>query len=396
MRETFLSFAPPVIDDAEIAEVVETLRSGWITTGPKVKRFEEAFADYIDAETAVALSSCTAALHLALLAHGVRPGQRVITSPMTFCATVNVIEHIGAIPVLADVEGDTLNVDPRLIEMVLEDSSADLAAAAAVVPVHYAGHPCDMDEIHRLALHHRLAVVEDAAHALPARYDGRLVGQLPSDGPPSAVCFSFYATKNLTTAEGGMLVLPPALVERTRMLSLHGMSANAFGRFSEGGSWRYDVMEPGFKYNMTDIQAAIGIAQLGKLPLFQSRRREIARRYNETFAAVESLQVPTERPGSEHAWHLYVLRLNMECLSISRNEFAEQLRLRNIGTSVHFTPVHLHTYYQRKYNYRPSDFPVASREYERILSLPLSPAMSDSDVDDVVEAVLDTAEKHRR
>ncbi|MBC7224055.1 MAG: DegT/DnrJ/EryC1/StrS aminotransferase family protein, partial [Anaerolineae bacterium] len=243
-------------------------------------------------------------------------------------------------------------------------------------------------------------IVEDAAHALPAKYKGCTIGSLPTAdyGPPSAVCFSFYATKNLTTAEGGMLTGPADLVEEARIWSLHGMSRDAWKRYSAEGAWYYEVVRPGFKCNMTDIQAAIGLHQLRKLPRFQARRREIVQRYHEAFSQVEELQVPVERPEVEHAWHLYVLRLNLECFQRSavRNRFIEELRRRNIGTSVHFIPVHLHPYYRDKYGYRPEDFPVAYREYQRIVSLPLYPRMSDQDVQDVIDAVLDVVEHLRR
>jgi len=256
-----------------------------------------------------------------------------------------------------------------------------------------------MDTIFNIAHHYNLAIIEDAAHALPAKYKGRLIGSLDSNSEfriPKLTCFSFYATKNLTTAEGGMLTGFPEFIEEARIWSLHGMNRDAWKRYSSEGSWYYEVIRPGFKYNMTDIQAAIGLHQLRKLPQFQARRREIVRRYNEAFSQVEELQIPTERPEVEHAWHLYVLRLNLETLTIDRARFIEELRVRNISTSVHFIPIHLHPYYRDKYGFKPDDFPVAFREYQRIISLPLYPRMTDQDVDDVIEAVLDVFKYYRK
>jgi len=385
MRQTFLSFSPPIIGKEEIAEVIDTLRSDWITTGPKARRFEEEFAAFIGAPAALALNSGTAALHLALVALGIGPGDSVVTTPMTFCSCAHVIEHVGARPLFVDVETDTLNIDPDEIAKTLERSKFKIRA---ILPVHLYGHPCDIDAISELGCQYNLAIVEDAAHALPAKYKGRLIGSLPPTCDLQvAICFSFYATKNLTTAEGGMLTGLPDFIEEARIWSLHGMSKDAWKRYSVKGSWYYEVIRPGFKYNMTDIQAAIGLHQLRKLPQFQARRREIACRYNEVFSQYEELQIPTERPEVEHAWHLYVLRLNLEMLKIDRARFIEELKARNIGTSVHFIPVHLHPYYRDKYGYKPEDFPVAFREYQRIVSLPLYPRMSDQDVEDVIEAV---------
>ena len=401
MRTESLPFSLPLIGEEEIVEVVDTLHSGWITTGPKVGRFEEEFTVFIGASAALALNSCTAALHIALAALGIGSGDCVITTPMTFCSSVHVIEHVGAKPILVDVEPDTLNIDPARIEEALKSEIRNpKSKIKAVMPVHLYGHPCDMDPILEIAREHDLAVIEDAAHALPAKYKGRTVGSLTN--PQSAIhnpqfaCFSFYATKNLTTAEGGMLTGPPELIEEARIWSLHGMSRDAWKRYSTEGSWYYEVVCPGFKCNMTDIQAAIGLHQLRKLPQFQTRRREIVRCYNETFSQFEELQVPTRRPEVEHAWHLYVLRLNLETLTIDRARFIEELKARNIGTSVHFIPIHLHPYYRDKYGYKPDDFPVAYREYQRIISLPLYPRMSDQDVGDVIEAVVDVVERYRR
>ncbi len=406
VRSTFVPFAPPLIGEEEIAEVVDTLRSDWITTGPKVKRFEEEFAAFIGSPAALALNSCTAAMHLALATLGIGPGDAVITTPMTFCSTIHVIEHVGARPILVDVERDTLNIDPHLMEAAV----ADGVRVKAILLAHLYGHPCDMDPILEIAREHNLTVVEDAAHALPAKYKGRTIGAPPMPDqrqwftncgtkfgdPCSVVCFSFYATKNLTTCEGGMLTGPPDLLDPARILSLHGMSCDAWNRYSAEGSWHYEVVAPGFKYNMADIQAAIGLHQLRRLPQFQGRRREIVRRYTEAFSRFEELQTPTERPEVEHAWHLYVLRLNLKTLTIDRARFIEELKARNIGTSVHFIPIHLHQYYRDKYGFRPDDFPVAYEEYGRLVSLPLYPRMTDADVDDVIQAVSEAIERYRR
>ncbi|MBK7704112.1 MAG: DegT/DnrJ/EryC1/StrS aminotransferase family protein [bacterium] len=376
MRDTFLPFSPPYIGDEEIAEVVDSLRSGWITTGPKTKRFEKEFAAYVGAPAALALSSCTAGLHTALVLGGIGPGDEVITTPITFTATVAVIEHTGARPVLVDVEPDTMNIDPRLVREAVTERTR------AVMAVHYGGHPCDLDPLRDVCREHRLLLVEDAAHAVPAKYKGRFVGS--GDNP---VSFSFYATKNLTTAEGGMLTGSPAMIAQGVVVSLHGMDRDAWKRNDRTGSWRYDIVTPGFKYNMTDIQAAIGLQQLRRLEAMHARRRELVARYNAAFGDLDACELPVERPEVQHAWHLYPLRLRSERLAITRDAFIEELRARNIGTSVHFIPIHTFTYYRERYGYRPEDFPVALDCSEREISLPLHPGLSDRDADDVIEAV---------
>ena len=397
MRNNLLPFSPPFVGEEEIAEVVDTLRSDWITTGPKVKRFEQEFAAFVGSPAALALNSCTAALHVALAALGIGPGDSVITTPMTFCSTVHVIEHVGARPVLVDVEPDTLNIDPLKVRAALEASTSakgHVGRVKAIIPVHLYGHPCDMNAILEMAREYNLAVIEDAAHALPARYEGRLIGsQVNSDSIPVFTCFSFYATKNLTTAEGGMLTGPSHLIDEARLWTLHGMSRDAWNRYGSEGSWFYEVTRPGFKYNMPDIQAALGLQQLRKLPAFYARRREIVRAYQAAFSSMECFQIPVERPDVQHAWHLYVLRLNLERCRISRNQFINELKARNISTSVHFIPVHLHPFYRQKYGYKPEDFPIAYREYQRIVSLPLYPRLNNQDVADVIDAVLDVEAK---
>lgn len=385
MRRSYIPFSPPLIGEEEINEVIETLRSDWITTGPKVKKFEEDFCKYFNAPSVLALNSCTSALHTALVTLNIGPGDEVITTPMTFCASVNVIEHVGAKPVLVDVEPDTLNIDPSKIE------SAITRRTKAILPVHYSGHPVDLDTIYKIAEKYNLFVIEDAAHAIHAKYKGRFIGS--SNNP---VAFSFYATKNLTTAEGGMLTGEPEFIEKARIISLHGMSRDAWRRYSKDGSWYYEVVFPGFKYNMTDIQASLGLWQLRKLESFQKRRREIVKNYNKNFSNEEALEIPIERPEVEHAWHLYVLRLKLKMLKINRDQFIEELKKRNIGTSVHFIPIHLHPYYKNKYKFKPEDFPVAYQNYLRIISLPLSPKFTDQDISDVIEAVLDIVKTYKR
>ena len=387
VRREFLSFSPPLIGEEEIKEVRDTLLSDWITTGPKTKRFEEDFRRFIGAPAALALNSCTAGLHTALATLGIGRGDAVITTPLTFCASVNVVEHVGARPVLVDVEQDTLNIDPERLQQAMAENQG----VRALLPVDLYGHPCEWDAVMGLARRHNVHVIEDAAHALPAKYRSRAIGTIAD-----LTAFSFYATKNITTGEGGMLTGAPELLEKARVLSLHGMSHDGWNRYSAEGSWFYEVVVPGFKYNMTDIQAAIGIHQLRKLPRFQARRREIARRYNDALSRCEQLQIPVERPEVEHAWHLYVVRLHLDQLTIDRGQFIDELRARNIGTSVHFVPIHLHPYYRDKYGFKPTDFPVAYREYQRIVSLPLYPRMSDEDVIDVIDAVTTVVTRHRR
>ena len=401
MRKTFLPFSPPSIGEEEIAEVVDTLRSEWITTGPKVKRFEQEFAGAVNAPAALAVNSCTAALHVALVTLGIGPGDAVITTPMTFCSTVHVIEHVGARPILVDVEPGTLNLDPiRVREMLARlrsKSGKNGPRVKAIIPVHLYGHSCDMDAFVEIASEYGCALIEDAAHALPAEYKSRKIGSLGGHAPvPVLTCFSFYATKNMTTAEGGMLAGKANLLEEARVWSLHGMNRDAWRRYGREGTWNYDVAHPGFKYNMTDIQAALGLHQLRKLDAFHRRRREIAARYNQAFRAFGELETPTEHAWAGHACHLYVLRLNPERLAISRNQFISELQARNIGTSVHFIPIHLHSYYREKYRYSPADFPVAYSQYQRIISLPCSPRMQEQDVEDVINAVTDLVGEHTR
>jgi len=391
MADIFVPFHRPTIGEEEISEVVDTLRSGWLTTGPRTARFEREFREYVCAPHAVALNSATAALHLALAALRVRHGDEVITSPITFCATVQAILHVGATPVLADIGPDG-NIDPKAIARALTRRTR------AIVPVHLAGLPCEMDEIWSLAKQHGLYVIEDAAHAAGAFYNGRPIGAGPADGAPAShsVAFSFYATKNLTTGEGGMLTTPRKdLAETVRMLSLHGTSRDAWDRYSDHGGWHYDVLGHGFKYNLSDIQSAIGIHQLRKLEEFTRRRTEIAAAYNRELAGRDDVELAPDRPECRHAWHLYILRLNLDRLRIDRDEFIRSLKQKGVGASVHFIPIPLHSYFARS-PLASYSYPNALALYPRIVSLPMYPGLTDAQVEYVVGAIREVLDEARR
>lgn len=390
VRDEMLLFSPPSIGGEEIAEVVATLNTPWITTGPKVREFEERMARYLGVRTAHAVNSCTDAMLIALAALGVGPGDAVFVPDMTFCATANVVDHLGATPVIVDVDPITLNLDPELLERAVRSvQTTPGLTARAVMPVHYAGHPCEMDAIVSIATQHGLAVIEDAAHAFAARYRGALVGSVEDSPVPRVAAFSFYATKNLTTIEGGLLAGSPDLVDECRLWSLHGMSKDAWNRYGKGGSWYYEVVRPGYKCNMTDVQASIGIHQLARIEQFQERRREVTEAYAKGFADLDALQLPVELSHVESAWHLYPVRLHLDALTIDRARFIDELTARNIGTSVHFIPLHHHPYYAERYGLGPDDFPVSATEFLRLVSLPMHAGLSDRDVSDVVEAVTD-------
>lgn len=385
MRQTFLPFALPDVDDTELQQIKEALDSGWITTGPKTHQFEAEFAAAVGAKHAVAVNSCTAAMHLALEAIGLQRGDEVITTPYTFAATAEVIRYFDARPVLVDIDPRCLNMDPSLL------AAAITPRTRAIIPVHVAGQPAALDEIHAVARRHGLPVIEDAAHAFPTRYKDRMIGSLSE-----FTCFSFYATKTLTTGEGGMICTEnDAWAERCRIMALHGISKDAWKRYTAEGSWYYEIIAPGYKYNMTDIAAAMGLAQLRKAHRMWQRRREIAARFNQAFGGLPQLQIPHDRADCRHAWQLYMLRLNLEGLRIGRAEFIEELRRRNIGVSVHFIPLHIHPYYRETYGCRPEDFPVAYREYQREISLPIYSKMSDADVEDVIDAVTQIVAAHK-
>jgi dTDP-4-amino-4,6-dideoxygalactose transaminase len=386
MTSDFIPFHKPAIGEDEIRSVVETLRSGWLTTGSKVKRLEEDFARYIGAKHAVAVNSGTAALHLALDAVGIKEGDEVIVPTMTFTATAEVVLYFKAKPVLIDCQPDTFNLDPTKIE------AAITAKTKAIIPVHMAGQPCDLHEILSIAKKHDLRVIEDAAHALPAGYHGHTIGTIGD-----ITCFSFYATKTITTGEGGMAATDNSeWAKRMRMMSLHGISHDAWKRYTKEGSWYYEVLYPGFKYNLTDIAAAIGIEQLKRCGEFWQARQNIARIYEKAFAELEEVQVPVCRKDIQHAWHLFVIQLNLERLKINRAQFIEALQEKQIGTSVHFIPLHLHPYYRDKFGYKPEDFPNATTAFERIVSLPIYPAMTEAEVGKVAQAVRNIAQQYRR
>ncbi len=388
----FIPFNLPTIEQDEIDEVVSTLKSGWLTTGPKTAQFESEFKTYVQAPHALAVNSATSALHLALAGLGIGPNDEVITTPITFCATVNTILHVGATPVLADVGADG-NIDPASIAAKLTDRTR------AIMPVHLGGLPCDMDAIWRLARERGLYVIEDAAHAIGAHYKGYPIGA----GNPQreyrsdAVCYSFYATKNLTTGEGGMVVShDEQLYERMKVLCLHGISKDAWNRYSDRGNWYYDVAACGFKYNLSDIQSALGIHQLRKTERFTARRTAIAHRYNEAFANIPEVDLPPDDGNCRHAWHLYAVRLNLDRLSIDRDEFIRQLRAKNIGTSVHFIPIPLHSYFASYASLSANHCPNALQLYSRLISLPLYPAMSDEQVDYVIDSIRDVVSAGRK
>ena len=386
---SYIPFHVPSIGEEEAQEVQAALRSGWLTTGPRTAQFEKDFASYVNSPFAVAVSSGTAGLHVALAAMGIGPGDEVITTPLTFCSTVHTILQVGAKPVLADIGPDG-NIDPAEIERRCTRRTR------AIVPVHLAGLPCDMNAIWALARRLGVAVIEDAAHAAGARYMGRPIGAASPGGSSEAVVFSFYATKNLTTGEGGMITTPyESLAAKMRILSLHGMTRDAWNRYDERGSWYYEVVAGGFKYNLTDLQSAIGIHQLRKLDGFIEARTRYARIYNEAFAGLEEAERPPDHPGCRHAWHLYILRLRVERLSIDRGEFIEELRRRRIGASVHFIPIPLHPFFARM---SLADFPCprALDLYSGIVSLPLYPAMSEEQVRYVAASVREVLAGARR
>jgi dTDP-4-amino-4,6-dideoxygalactose transaminase len=393
MRDTFQPFALPSIGEAEIAEVVDTLRSGWLTTGPKTHRFERDFAAYVGSRHALAVNSATAGLHLALDAIGLQADEIVFTSPLTFTATAEVVRYFGARPMFVDIRPDSMNLDAEKLEQALATLRPEQRRKArAVIPVHFGGQACDMEEILRVAAAADLRVIEDAAHALPARVGGRMVGSIGD-----LTVFSFYTTKTITTGEGGMITTDSdEFAQRIQVMRLHGISRDAWNRYGEGGSWYYEVVAPGFKYNMPDLAAAIGLHQLARAEEFRAARQRMAERYTEVFEALEEIETPTVLPGRQHAWHLYVIRLRPERLALSRAQFIEALRERQIGASVHFIPLHLQPYYRDTYGYGRGDFPEAEQTYDRTISLPIYPRMTDQDQQDVIDAVGEIVRSHRR
>jgi len=382
----FLPFHKPTIEQEEVDAVVGALKSGWLTKGPRVREFEMAFSRYIGAKEAVAVNSCTAALHIALAAIDIRAGDEVIIPTMTFAATGEVVLYFQALPVLVDCCESTGQIDPKAVERAITPRTR------AIIPVHYAGAPCEMDAILEIARRNNLKVIEDAAHALPTFYKGRMVGTIGD-----VTCFSFYATKTITTGEGGMATTEDEdLAERMRILSLHGISKDAWNRYSAEGNWRYDIMEAGFKYNMTDPQAALGLVQLAKCDAMRQRRSEIASRYTHSLDRLDCFVLPISAPNGEHAWHIYPVRIDPLALVINRDSTIHELKERGIGTSVHFIPLHLHSLYQNQLGYRQGQFPYAEKMFETVFSLPIYPSMTDDDVGRVIEGLYDIAGKFRR
>ena len=386
VRANYLPIAVPWIGEREKALVLDALESGWITTGPKVQEFARRIAERAGAKHAVAVNSATGALHLALEALGVQPGDEVITSTWTFAATVNVIEHCGATPVLVDVEADTLNMDPRAVEAAITPRTK------VVLSVDYGGQPCDYDALHAICDPRGIAIVDDAAHALGAAWRGRPVGSLAK-----VTAFSFYATKNLSTGEGGAAVTDDEeLADRIRLLSLHGMSRDAWKRYTATGSWYYEVVAPGWKYNLSDVLAAIGLGQLERFDEMQAIRGRLVARYQSNLAGVPEVGFMRAREGLTHAWHLFPIAIDLDALSIDRARFIDELRAENIGTSVHFIPIHRHPHFRDSLHARPEQFPVAEHAYARAITLPLFPRMTEADVDDVCAAVAKIASAFRR
>lgn len=383
-RQTFLPFALPDIDQREIDAVSEVVASGWLTTGPKTVEFERRFAALLGVKHAVSVNSATAAMHLALEAIGLKRGDEVITTTFTFAATAEVVRYFDAKPVFVDIERATMNMDVTQIEAAITENTR------AIIPVHVAGQACDLDAIHAIAAKHGLHVIEDAAHSLPTYYKGNLIG-----GLSDLTSFSFYATKTLATGEGGMITTNnDQWADRCRVMRLHGMSKDAWKRYTGEGSWRYDIVAPGFKYNLTDMASALGLVQLDKLEAMNARRVEIAALYDSAFGGHAALETPAKSPDSTHPYHLYILRLNLNALNVNRAGFIEALRQANIGASVHWIPLHMMSYYVDTYGYKPEDFPVAAEEGMRCVSLPIYSKMSSADVEDVIGTVLDIANSH--
>ncbi|CAN5196099.1 DegT/DnrJ/EryC1/StrS family aminotransferase [soil metagenome] len=385
-KDQFLVFGAPAIGEEEIAEVVATLQSGWLGTGPRVARFEEEFRRYTGAHHVAAVNSCTAALHLSMIAAGIRPGDEVITTAMTFCASVNAIIHAGGTPVLADCEPKTMNIDPVDAERRVTPKTR------AILVVHFAGRPCDMDAIKEVSRRHDLKVIEDCAHAIETEYKGRRAGTFGDFG-----CFSFYVTKNVVTGEGGMVTTRHEEdAAQVKILALHGMSKDAWNRFSDEGYRHYQVVASGFKYNMMDIQAAIGLHQLARVEQNLVRRREIWETYDEAFKGLRIGLPPAPAPHTRHARHLYTIRIDARVNGIGRDRFLDAMTGHNIGVGVHYLSIPEHHYYQNAYGWRPENYPNAVRIGRETVSLPLSPALSDEDVSDVIEAVLCVLEEGHR
>jgi dTDP-4-amino-4,6-dideoxygalactose transaminase len=386
VRESFLPYHQPLIDEGDEQAVLETLRSGWLTTGPRAKRFERELAAYTGAAHCVAVNSCTAALHLALEAAGVSAGDEVITTPITFASTANVIVHRGALPVFVDVEPDTVNIDAERIEAAITPRTK------ALIPVDFAGHPCDLDRILEVARRHRLVVIEDAAHSLGAAYKGRRVGSIAD-----LTAFSFYATKNITAGEGGALTTNNAeWAERAGIMALHGISRDAWKRYGAEGYQHWDIIGPGYKYNLPDVTGALVLSQLSKIDAFHARRAALKARLDAQLRSLPEISLPGERPDVAHAYHLYPIVLRTEWLTAGRDEVMHALQKENVGVGVHFRAVHLHPFYADTYGFRRGMFPHAEYYSDRTISLPLYPKMSDRDADDVIAAVRKVLDRYRK
>lgn len=385
-RDEFLPYCRPYFDDEELNRVADVLKSGWWTKGSVTREFEKVFAEYVGAKYAVAVNSCTAAMHIALVAKGIGEGDEVISTPMTFCSTINTIVHTGAKPVLVDIDSKTGLIDVDKIEAAITEKTK------AIVPVHYAGQSCDMDKINAIAEKYGLFVLEDCAHALSTEYKGRKIGSMGN-----ACAYSFYVTKNISTAEGGMLTTDDEeLYEKASVLSLHGMSKNAWSRYGTKGDWKYEVCDPGFKYNLTDIAAALGIAQMNKLDEMQAIRTEYAEMYNKAFDEIDGITYLKDNGLGKNSAHLYVIQIDKDKFNIDRDAFIELLKDYNIGTSVHFIPICMHPYYINNFGYKKGDFPATEKMFEGIISLPLYPSMSREDVMYVIEAVREIAREHAK
>ena len=387
VRSDWMPFCVPDISDAEVQAVSDTVRSGWWAKGPRTIEFEKRFAEYVGAKYCVGVNSCTAALHLALMTQGIGPGDEVITTPLTFASSANTILHVGATPVFADIDPETGLIDPREIEKKITDKTR------AVVPVHYSGLAADIGEIGRLCERYGLFLSEDAAHAVETRYNGELIGHHPK----GAVSYSFYATKNLACGEGGALVTDDEEVyKKASILSCHGMSAGSWNRYGKSGSWRYDIEEPGFKYNMFDIQAALALAQLARMDDMQRRRFEAVDVYEQAFRDVPQLRLQKTPDYCHHSRHLYILRIVPEMLTISRDQFIEELKARNVGVSVHFIALHTMSAYTKRYGYKPEDFPKAYAFSESEISLPMYSTLGREKAQYVADAVLDVVKKYKK
>ena len=394
-----IPFYEPSIGSEEINEVVDCLKSGWLTTGPRVKQFEEWFGRYVQQPYAVAVNSCTAALHLALEAIGLKEGQCVVVPTMTFAATAEVVRYFGATPTFVDCRDEDLNLDVADAERRIEAALMSGGKVSAIMPVHYGGQVGDVSGVMRLAERYNLKIVEDAAHCCPAYYK-EAAGSEFSEWRPvgyssDVVCFSFYANKCITTGEGGMACTKqPELAERIRIMALHGISKDAWKRYTAEGSWSYEIIAPGYKYNMTDVAAALGLRQLQRAEELHRKRREIAALYTSILSPVEEIILPSEPSNRISSWHLYPIRLRLDRLSIDRARFIEELKRRGVGASVHWMPLHMHPYYRQKYGYQPDEFPVAANAYAQLVSLPIFPGLGDGKVAFVADAIKDTIARY--